>query len=159
VETAEQMARAVLGHSDGADVVVMAAAVADFRPKQAAPAKLKKDEGVPELVLEPTVDILTELARRRRPGQTLVGFAAETGDSRARAAAKLAAKGLDLIVGNDVSSTGSGFGSDANRVVVLGAGGFEQQGELMDKRAVARMVLDAVVALRAAGSTDERRGP
>ncbi|MGH9115854.1 MAG: bifunctional phosphopantothenoylcysteine decarboxylase/phosphopantothenate--cysteine ligase CoaBC, partial [Acidimicrobiales bacterium] len=109
VETAEQMEQAVTARSPEADVVVMAAAVADFRPKAPAGRKLKKSEGPPEVVLEPTSDILAGLAGRRRPGQILVGFAAETagggaGTGTARenllryARAKLAAKGADLVV-------------------------------------------------------------
>ena len=104
VETAAQMEAAVLEHAPHADVVVMAAAVADFRPKAAAERKLAKADGLPELVLEPTPDILAELGRRRSPGQVLVGFAAETHDVARRAAAKLEGKSLDLVVANDVSA-------------------------------------------------------
>jgi len=148
VDTAAEMEEAVLGRADGADVVLMAAAVADFRPKVAAPEKIKKAEGVPELVLEPTTDILAELGRRRRRGQTLVGFAAETGDVRGHAQVKLRSKGVDLVVANDVAAPGVGFEHDTNRVVVIGADGFELEGTLMDKRAVARLVLDAVAERR-----------
>ena len=148
VGTAAEMEEAVLGRADGADVVLMAAAVADFRPKVAAPEKIKKAEGVPELVLEPTTDILAELGRRRRRGQTLVGFAAETGDVRGHAQVKLRSKGVDLVVANDVAAPGVGFEHDTNRVVVIGADGFELEGTLMDKRAVARLVLDAVAERR-----------
>jgi phosphopantothenoylcysteine decarboxylase/phosphopantothenate--cysteine ligase len=150
VETAEEMERAVLGRADEADVVVMAAAVADFRPKAVADAKLKKADGVPEVVLEPTTDILAEVGRRRRPGQTLVGFAAETGDVVAAAAEKLARKGLDLIVANDVSAPGTGFEHDTNEVAILGPAGMRQDVPLSDKRAVARTVLDAVASHRRA---------
>jgi len=148
VETAADMEAAVLDRAPAADIVLMAAAVADFRPKLAAAEKIKKADGVPEILLEPTVDILAELGRRRRPGQTLVGFAAETGDVRAYASGKLRAKGLDLVVANDVSAPGAGFEHDTNRVVVLGPDGFEVEGSLMDKRAVARLVLDAVIDRR-----------
>jgi phosphopantothenoylcysteine decarboxylase/phosphopantothenate--cysteine ligase len=148
VETAADMEAAVLDRAPAADVVLMAAAVADFRPKLAAAEKIKKADGVPEILLEPTVDILAELGRRRRLGQTLVGFAAETGDVRAYASGKLRAKGLDLVVANDVSAPGAGFEHDTNRVVVLGLDGFEVEGSLMDKRAVARLVLDAVIDRR-----------
>src|SRR5436305_1574938 len=141
VETAAEMEEAVLSRATGADVVLMAAAVADFRPKAPAGEKIKKSDGVPEIVLEPTTDILAELGRRRRPGQTLVGFAAETGDVRSCAAAKLRAKAVDLVVANDVSEPRAGFTHDTNRVLVVGADGFEEQGELMDKRAVAGLVL------------------
>ena len=93
VETAADMETAVLRHADGADVVIMAAAVADFRPKVVIGSKLHKADGVPELVLEPTPDILAELGRRRRPGQVLVGFAAETDQVADRAVAKLVGQG------------------------------------------------------------------
>jgi phosphopantothenoylcysteine decarboxylase/phosphopantothenate--cysteine ligase len=148
VETAADMEKAVLDRAGEADVVVMAAAVADFRPKASSAEKLKKADGVPDLVLEPTTDILAELGRRRAPHQTLVGFAAETRDTRASAAEKLRAKGADLIVANDVSSPGVGFEHDTNRVHMVGRDGFEQDTNLIDKRDVARVVLDAVVSLR-----------
>jgi phosphopantothenoylcysteine decarboxylase/phosphopantothenate--cysteine ligase len=148
VETAAEMEEVVLARAADADVVLMAAAVADFRPKVATAEKIKKADGVPEVLLEPTTDILAELGRRRRPGQTLVGFAAETGDVRSYASSKLRSKGLDLVVANDVSAPHVGFEHDTNRVVVLGPGGFEIEGSLMDKRAVARLVLDAVIDRR-----------
>ena len=148
VETAAEMEEAVLSRAADADVVLMAAAVADFRPKAASADKIKKVDGIPEIVLEPTTDILAELGRRRRPGQTLVGFAAETGDVRTYASSKLRAKGLDLVVANNVSEPNAGFEHDTNRVLVLGPDGFEIEGSLMDKRAVARLVLDAVIDRR-----------
>ncbi len=157
VETAAEMEDAVLDRAAGADVVLMAAAVADFRPKAPAPDKIKKNEGIPEIVLEPTTDILAELGRRRRPGQTLVGFAAETGDVRAYASSKLRAKGLDLVVANDVSAPDVGFEHDTNRVLVLGPDGFEIEGSLMDKRAVARLVLDAVIDRRTSGEGKQKK--
>jgi phosphopantothenoylcysteine decarboxylase/phosphopantothenate--cysteine ligase len=154
VETAEQMHAAVSAEST-AEVVVMAAAVADFRPKQSAPGKLKKHDGPPEIVLEPTPDILAELGAAKRPGQVLVGFAAETEDLVANAAAKLAAKRLDLIVANDVSAPGVGFGHDTNAVLLLRPGGEPTTVALRDKRAIAAAVLDAVVDIRsAAGGPD-----
>jgi phosphopantothenoylcysteine decarboxylase/phosphopantothenate--cysteine ligase len=148
VESAADMERAVLDRAGEVDVVVMAAAVADFRPKASSAEKLKKADGVPDLVLEPTTDILAELGRRRAPHQTLVGFAAETHETRQNAAAKLRAKGVDLIVANDVSAPGAGFEHDTNRVHMVGRDGFEQDTHLIDKRDVARAVLDAVVRLR-----------
>ena len=147
VETAAEMEAAVLDVAADADVVIMAAAVADFRPKASAAQKIKKAEGVPEVVLEPTTDILAELGRRKRPGQVLVGFAAETDDVRAQAADKLRRKRLDLIVANDVTAPGAGFSHDTNEVVILGADGLEQNVGLRDKRGVAREVLDVVVPL------------
>ncbi len=146
VETASDMEAAVLARSDAADVVFMAAAVADFRPKAPADHKIKKRDGVPEVVLEPTPDILAALGARRRPGQVLVGFAAETQDLRSEAAAKLRRKGIDLIVANDVSAPGVGFGHDTNAVVVLDADGGAVEVPLTDKRAVAGAVLDLVIA-------------
>jgi phosphopantothenoylcysteine decarboxylase/phosphopantothenate--cysteine ligase len=147
VETAAQMETVVLDAAGDADVIIMAAAVADFRPKAPAGAKLKKADGVPEVVLEPTTDILAELGKRKRPGQVLVGFAAETENVRQQAAEKLRRKHLDLIVANDVTAPGAGFSHDTNQVVVLGADGVEQNVALTGKRGVAREVLDAVVSL------------
>ncbi len=150
VETAAELEHAVIERSHDADVVVMAAAVADFRPKEAASTKLHRADGVPEVVLEPTTDVLAALAARRRPGQTLVGFAAEHGDPRPGAVEKLRRKGVDLVVGNDVSAPGVGFGHDTNAVVIVGAGGMELNVGPADKRVVARAVLDAVLDHRSA---------
>jgi phosphopantothenoylcysteine decarboxylase/phosphopantothenate--cysteine ligase len=148
VETAAQMDAAVREAAAGADVVVMAAAVADFRPATVAGSKLKKRDGVPQIVLEPTVDILAGLGSRKPPGQTLVGFAAETDQVRQNAASKLGAKGADLIVANDVTAPGAGFEHDTNQVVILDADGTEREVPLADKRAVARAVFTAVLDRR-----------
>jgi phosphopantothenoylcysteine decarboxylase/phosphopantothenate--cysteine ligase len=148
VETAAEMEQAVLSRADDADLLVMAAAVADFRPVHQASSKLKKAAGTPEIVLEPTTDILAALGSRRRPGQTIVGFAAETDDVRANAATKLASKGIDLIVANDVSAPGAGFEHDTNAVVILDAVGRVRDVPLTGKRAVARAILDAVSTSR-----------
>ena len=147
VDTAAEMASAVLEQSTGADVVLMAAAVADFRPVEVADRKIKKDGGVPEIRLEPTTDILAELGRVRTGGQVLVGFAAETDDLRQNAAAKLQAKGIDLIVANDVSAPDVGFEHDTNAVVLLDADGGVIEVPLCDKREVAGAVLDAALRL------------
>ena len=149
VETAAQMEDAVLARAEGADVVVMAAAVADFRPKVVTDTKLHKADGIPELVLEATTDILAELGRRRRPGQVLVGFAAETDEVPERARAKLVAKGVDLMVANDVSAPQVGFDHDTNAVTVFGADGTVTSVPLSDKGTVADAVLDRVAALAA----------
>lgn len=148
VATAAEMEHAVLSRADDADVVVMAAAVADFRPVQVAASKIKKAGGVPDVVLEPTTDILAALGTQRRGGQTIVGFAAETDDLRANAADKLTRKGIDLIVANDVSAPGVGFEHDTNAVMILGADGAIQEIPLADKRAIARAILDAVSTTR-----------
>jgi phosphopantothenoylcysteine decarboxylase/phosphopantothenate--cysteine ligase len=148
VETAAEMEDAVHAAEASADVVVMAAAVADFRPARVAERKLKKQAGVPEISLEPTPDILAGLGTRKRPGQTIVGFAAETDEVRQNAAAKLAAKGIDLIVANDVTAPGAGFEHDTNHVVIMDADGTEREVPLADKRAIARAVFDAVTQRR-----------
>jgi phosphopantothenoylcysteine decarboxylase/phosphopantothenate--cysteine ligase len=151
VETAAEMEAAVLARAATADVVVMAAAVADFRPKAVAPEKIKKAEGTPEIVLEPTTDILATLGASRRAGQVLVGFAAETGrpgtareDVLRYARAKLASKGADLIVANDVAAPQTGFSHDTNAVVIVGADGTEVDVPLTSKQEVARAVVDVI---------------
>src|SRR5439155_3534714 len=116
VETAAEMEAAVLARASTAEIIVMAAAVADFRPKLAADDKLKKGDGVPEVLLEPTPDILAGLGARKRPDQTLVGFAAETSAVAENAAAKLRRKNLHLVVANDVSAPDVGFEHDTNAV-------------------------------------------
>ncbi|MGQ0832044.1 MAG: bifunctional phosphopantothenoylcysteine decarboxylase/phosphopantothenate--cysteine ligase CoaBC [Microthrixaceae bacterium] len=148
VATAAEMEHAVLSRADDADIVVMAAAVADFRPVASKAQKLKKADGVPAVTLEPTTDILAALGERRRPGQTLVGFAAETNDVRVNATAKLTRKGIDLIVANDVAAPGVGFEHDTNAVVILGADGSIEEIPLTDKRAVARAILNQVSTTR-----------
>jgi phosphopantothenoylcysteine decarboxylase/phosphopantothenate--cysteine ligase len=122
----------------------MAAAVADFRPASAAERKIKKGAGVPEIVLVPTTDILAALGARRHPGQTIVGFAAETDDVVANARDKLTRKGADLIVANDVSAAGVGFEHDTNAVTIVSSTTTVPV-PLSDKRAVASAVLDAVI--------------
>jgi phosphopantothenoylcysteine decarboxylase / phosphopantothenate---cysteine ligase len=133
-----------------ADVLFMAAAVADFRPAQAAPAKLKKEgrDGL-ELALEPTPDVLSGLAAQRRPGQLLVGFAAEHGEGAVEyGRGKLERKGLDAVVVNDISRPDIGFEGDHNEVTIVTAAGDEHV-ERASKPEVARAICDAVVALRA----------
>jgi phosphopantothenoylcysteine decarboxylase/phosphopantothenate--cysteine ligase len=149
VETAAEMADAVLGRAAEQDVIVMAAAVADFRPVARSGSKLRKAAGVPEINLEPTLDILAELGRRRSARQVLVGFAAETESLAERATEKLRSKAVDLVVGNDVAADGVGFSHDTNAVTIVSADGCTDV-ELTSKRAVADAVLDAVVARMAA---------
>jgi phosphopantothenoylcysteine decarboxylase/phosphopantothenate--cysteine ligase len=149
VESAAEMHDAVMARAD-ADVVVMAAAVADFRPRRVAGEKLKKAEGVPEIELEPTPDILAALGAAKRPGQVVVGFAAETDRLREHAAAKLTAKRVDFIVANDVSAPDAGFEVDTNRAVILDADGGAEETPLLSKADLADVVLDRVAALLAA---------
>jgi len=146
VTTAEEMRRAVLVAAAAADAVVMAAAVADFRPAATSPTKIKKTEADPEpIVLARTPDILAELsAARARPGQVVVGFAAETDDVLAHGAAKLARKGCDLLVVNRVGAD-AGFESTDNEAVVLGADGSRTDVALGPKEALADVVWDLVV--------------
>jgi phosphopantothenoylcysteine decarboxylase / phosphopantothenate---cysteine ligase len=130
-----------------ADVVIMAAAVADFRPKVATGSKLHKADGVPDLVLEATPDILAGLGHSRRAGQVLVGFAAETDRVAERARSKLDDKGVDLIVANDVSAAEVGFDHDTNAVTIFGHGGSVFEVPLRTKDEVADAILDRVCAL------------
>lgn len=151
VTTALELHAAVLARVDDCDVVVKAAAVADFRPATAATSKLKKSDGPPTITLVPNPDVLAELGQRRGSGTspTLVGFAAETDDVEVNARAKLAAKGADLLVVNDVSATDAGFEVATNRVVVLDRDGGRVEVPLADKRQVADGILDRVAAWRA----------
>jgi len=145
VETAAEMEAAVMDHAATADIVLMAAAVADFRPVEVAGSKLKKADGTPEIRLERTTDILAQLGENRSSGQVLVGFAAETDDLRQNAASKLASKGIDMIVANDVSAPGVGFGHDTNAVLLLDRDGGSAEVPLTGKHQVADAVLDAAV--------------
>ncbi|MGI8755269.1 MAG: bifunctional phosphopantothenoylcysteine decarboxylase/phosphopantothenate--cysteine ligase CoaBC [Acidimicrobiales bacterium] len=144
VDTAAEMAEAVTRHAARADIVVMAAAVADFRPASVASHKLKKADGAPQIQLVPTVDILAGLGAAKPPGQTLVGFAAETTNVEANALSKLVAKGADLVVANDVAAAGAGFEHDTNAVVILGGDGPVAKVGLTTKAAVAEAVFDAI---------------
>ena len=153
VETAEEMRSAVFAAVDRADAVVMAAAVADFRPKQAAASKLKKEAGVPELILEPTTDILRELGEReRRP--LLVGFAAQTEDLESSGRTKLAAKRLDLVVVNRVGKEGTGFGADSNEAMILTPAGDDEPLRTWTKVELANALLDRVAASLRDATTD-----
>jgi phosphopantothenoylcysteine decarboxylase/phosphopantothenate--cysteine ligase len=143
VETAAEMKAAVDSAARDADVVIMAAAVADFRPVPVSDGKWKKDAGAPPIVLEPTPDILAGLGAAKRPGQVLVGFAAETENLEANARGKLERKNLDLVVANDVSAPQVGFGHDTNAVLIVGRNGVVKV-PLSDKNTVASHVLDSV---------------
>ena len=152
VTSAVEMEAAVAAHAD-ADVIIMAAAVADFRPADIAAQKIKKgdaDRGAeaPVIVLEHTTDILAGLGAAKPPGQVLVGFAAETADVLDNAAAKLARKNLDVMVANDVSAAGAGFAHDTNIVTILLADGAVRPLPICSKREVADAVLDTVAELR-----------
>jgi phosphopantothenoylcysteine decarboxylase/phosphopantothenate--cysteine ligase len=148
VETAAQMHDAMTTAAATADVIVMAAAVADFRPSQPAAHKLKKSGGVPEVTLEPTPDILAGLGAARRPGQTLVGFAAETDDLVENAQRKLTDKGVDLIVANDVAAESVGFAHDTNAVTLFSGQRAARTVPLSTKTEIAAAVWDEILDLR-----------
>jgi phosphopantothenoylcysteine decarboxylase/phosphopantothenate--cysteine ligase len=150
VESAQEMADAVWDRASTADVAVLAAAVADFRPAAAAERKLKRQEGLPEFELEPTPDILAGVAGIETGRPFLVGFAAETG-TLDDAIVKAKSKGVDLLVGNDISSEGSGFGSDTNEVVLITPDGETEPWPLMPKSEVAARLWDRVAEMRSAG--------
>jgi phosphopantothenoylcysteine decarboxylase / phosphopantothenate---cysteine ligase len=154
VSTAQQMHDEVLARFADADAVVMAAAVADFRPKQTEARKLKKDDGVPEVVLEPTPDIALELGERKRPNQVVVGFAAETEDIEAGGLEKLRRKNLDLLVANRVGADGTGFGADTNDALILSASGSDERRRSWTKPELARAICD-----RLAGLLEQRSTP
>lgn len=149
VQTAAELHRAAEAEFPEADVLLMAAAVADFRPAQAQETKIKKSGRVElTLALKPTTDVLEALSQARHPGQTLVGFAAEHGaHGLARARAKLESKGLDAVVLNDISRADIGFDTEDNEVTIITAAG-EKPVPLAPKAAVAAAVLDCVEALR-----------
>ncbi len=144
VESAAEMAGAIFSRSPQADLIVMTAAVADYRPVSAASGKLKKQPGRLTLELERTVDILAGLGQEKRPGQLLVGFAAETENLLAYAADKLERKNLDWIAANDVSRSDIGFGSDRNAVTLIGRNGAIFELGPAPKIEIARRLLEIV---------------
>jgi phosphopantothenoylcysteine decarboxylase / phosphopantothenate---cysteine ligase len=152
VRSAEEMAAAVMRHQREATVVLMAAAVADFRPAKLAPRKIKRRGSAPVLKFEPTRDILLEVAGRKKPGQLLVGFAAETDNVIANAEAKLRSKRLDLIVVNDVTQPGAGFDVETNIVTLLFPDGRRVPFEKMSKLEASQRVLDSVADLRSSAA-------
>ena len=146
VTTAEEMRDAVLGAASDADAVVMAAAVADFRPEAPAGGKIKKEHGPPVVQLVPTPDILSELGSSKGD-RVLVGFAAETEDVEAAGRKKLRAKGVDLLVANEVGHEGTGFGSDTNRAAILAADGQDEPMREWTKRELAAAICDRLAKL------------
>jgi len=144
--SAAEMTDAVASALPRTDVLFMAAAPADFRPAAAAPKKIKKAGVLPSLELEHADDILKTTISRRKKGSIIVGFALETDDAAANARAKLGEKQLDMIVLNDATEPGAGFGVDTNRVTVLDRGGKEEELALMSKIELADILLDRVEA-------------
>jgi phosphopantothenoylcysteine decarboxylase/phosphopantothenate--cysteine ligase len=151
VDTAVEMFAAVFGYVDrGVDAVVMAAAVADFKPLERAKHKVKKEAGPPSIELVPTVDILAELGKRD-PRPVLVGFAAETRDLEAAGRRKLEEKKVDLVVVNEVGRAGTGFGSATNDAMIVSRDGQDEPMRTWTKRELARAILDRVAKLLTAG--------
>ena len=152
VRTAQEMLEAVLAALPGADALLMAAAVADFRPAHPAANKIKKESGVPVIELENTPDVLRSVARFREENgwpRCTLGFAAESQDLLANARHKLHAKRLDMIVANDISAADAGFNVDTNRVTLLYADGRSEALALMSKTQVAAQVIERLAALLA----------
>ena len=146
VRSAEEMRKAVLTHLQGASVVIKAAAVSDYRPKMISQKKIKKGDSDTTLILEKTKDILGEIGKKKGK-RILVGFAAETEDLIANAQKKLREKNLDLIVVNDVTQPGAGFGLDTNQVKIIYPSGQIKDLPLMTKEGVSQFILDDVVRL------------
>ncbi|HEU4885359.1 MAG TPA: bifunctional phosphopantothenoylcysteine decarboxylase/phosphopantothenate--cysteine ligase CoaBC [Longimicrobium sp.] len=148
IESAEEMRAAVADALPSADALVMAAAVADFRPANSAEEKIKKEAGVvPQIILEPTADVLRATREVRRAGSVIVGFALETTDAVENGRRKLEGKGLDLLVVNDATEPGAGFEVETNRVVLLQSGQPDEALPLMSKAEVADRILDRVESL------------
>jgi phosphopantothenoylcysteine decarboxylase/phosphopantothenate--cysteine ligase len=146
VQTAEEMAVAVFDRYGQTDAVIMAAAVADFRPEAAAENKMKKEDGPPSLTLLPTTDILATLGKRKEH-QVLVGFAAETRKMETEGRRKLADKNLDLIVVNQVGKPGTGFEADTNSAAILAREGEDTPVQMWTKRALAGAICDRLTGL------------
>jgi phosphopantothenoylcysteine decarboxylase/phosphopantothenate--cysteine ligase len=155
VQTAQEMRDAVLQHLPESTIVVKAAAVADYRPKRQQPSKIRSRQDDLTIELMPNPDILKEVAHQRGKA-FLVGFAAEVEDVRSNALAKLKAKGIDLMVANDVSQTGIGFDADENQVLLLDRWGGVVELPRMEKTRVADAIFDRILALRKATAMNER---
>lgn len=147
VTTAAEMATVCHEHASRSQVIIMCAAVADFRPKTTAAQKIKKHAGPPSIELERTEDILDSLGKAKKPGQTLVGFALETTNALTNAQEKLSRKNADLLVLNSMQDAGAGFGHDTNVVTILAPDKDPQQLPLMPKNEVARAILDRIEEL------------
>ncbi len=145
IQRAQEMHEAVQSRRDDADVIIGAAAVADYAPRRASSSKTKKDEAELTLSLRRTPDVLKTVGANKRPGQVLVGFALETDDERENARRKLEAKNLDWIALNNPREDGAGFGTSTNRVTLLGRDGTVDELPLLSKRDVADALLDRIV--------------
>jgi len=147
VVNAAEMAEACKATASTSDVVIMSAAVADYRPAHPATSKIKKKDSALSIDLEPTEDILAWMGAHKPSGQVLVGFALETDDAEAHAQGKLERKNLDLIVLNSLKDAGAGFGHDTNKVTLIGKGTKAEPLPLLSKAEVARAILDRIETL------------
>ena len=145
VVSAREMAGAVFDHFEAADIIIKTAAVSDYSPREIADHKIKKGAEEMDLVFQKNIDILRTLGGRKRPDQFLVGFAAETRDLRENACKKLVEKNLDMIVGNLVGNPDSGFSADTNRVTLFYPNREREPLEVMEKTAVANLLLDRIL--------------
>jgi len=144
VKTADEMANAVFEHMENADIIIKVAAVADYKPSKSADYKIKKTGDTIMLPLDRNIDILKEIGRRKKD-QFLVGFAAETHDLDSNAEKKMEEKNLDMIVGNLVGSSTSGFGTDTNQVTFYFNDGKKESLPVLEKDEVARILLDRII--------------
>ncbi len=145
VETANQMHDEVIKYADQADVIIMSAAVADYRPRTVSSQKLKKDQDSITIILDKNPDILAEIGKNKREDQIIIGFSMETENLLENSIKKLRSKNLDFIVANDVSKEGAGFGTDTNIVMIIDASGSIKEFPLMSKREVADVILDEII--------------
>ncbi len=145
IESAADMAKAMKSAAENADIIVMAAAVADYRPKQYSTSKVKKSDGDMCIELERTEDILLSLGKNKRSGQILVGFAAETDDLLKNAQGKLERKNLDYIAANIVGVPGRGFAADNNAITLIGRDGSQTEFALQSKKNLAEALLQHIL--------------
>jgi phosphopantothenoylcysteine decarboxylase/phosphopantothenate--cysteine ligase len=148
VVSAAEMYQACNNSFPSADIVIMAAAVADYTPTEVSRVKIKKKEKIISLGLKKTTDILEELGKRKKKNQLLIGFALESGDGMKNAIGKLKKKNLDLVILNSLDDKDSGFEVTTNKVTIIGRKGILLAGELKDKRAVAADILDIIKKLK-----------
>ena len=145
IESAADMAKAMKSAAQTADIIVMAAAVADYRPRQYSTSKVKKSDGDMCIELERTEDVLLSLGKNKRPGQILVGFAAETDDLLKNAQGKLERKNLDYIAANIVGVPGRGFAADNNAITLIGRNGSQTEFALQSKKNLAEALLQHIL--------------
>jgi phosphopantothenoylcysteine decarboxylase / phosphopantothenate---cysteine ligase len=157
VTSAQEMFEAVAARFGGSDLLIMSAAVSDYRPASRSEHKVKKDRLELTIHMEPTTDILKTVAARKQPGQYVVGFAAETDDVETYARGKMLAKNCDLMVANRVGQAGGGFMSEDNTVILLGRDGFREEIGPAPKTAIAARLVDVISSRRSGAAPQEFR--